>query len=257
MEKSNKEIENQNEQSIRLNKRIALSGLASRRKAEDYITAGKVKVNGKIVRDLSYKVSPRDILEVDGKLLLPKSFKYLLFNKPVGYITTLSDEKGRKTIYDLIPSEYRHLKPVGRLDKDSEGLLILTNHGDFINKILHPKYKVSKKYLVRISGLTSNEKTEELIKKLKSGVFLDDRCFKVDSVLNVYESYLYKRKQWNFEIVIHEGVNRLIRRIFQNLGYSVSRLKRIQVGKLNLNSLEKNKKLYEEITEYEAGQIFK
>ena len=241
---------------IRLNKRIAMSGLASRRNADELIKSGKVKVNGKVINDLGFKVSLKEKIEVDGKVLEIKAFKYLLFFKPKGYITTAKDEKGRKTIYNLLPNEYHNLKPVGRLDRDSEGLLLLTNNGDFINKVSHPKNKVPKTYLVSIDNF-KKENSGEIIEKLLSGVILDGGSHKADKIEQIRKNNSYKGKQWNFEIVIHEGINRQIRRMFQCIGYSVTALKRIKIGSLNSYKLEKFRKLYEEINEEEAYAIFK
>jgi 23S rRNA pseudouridine2605 synthase len=240
---------------IRLNKRIAMSGLASRRNADELIKSGKAKVNGKIINDLGFKVSLKDKIEVDGKALDIKTFKYLLFFKPKGYITTAKDEHDRKTIYTLLPNEYHNLKPVGRLDRDSEGLLLLTNNGDFINKISHPKYKIPKTYLVSIDNF-KKENLKEIKEKLLEGVILDGECHKADKIDQIHKDNSYKGKQWNFEIVIHEGINRQIRRMFQNIGYSVTALKRIKIGSLNSYKLEKFRKLYEEIDEKEAYDIF-
>lgn len=245
----------QEEEKIRLNKRIAMSGFASRRNADELIKSGKVRVNGKVINDLSFKVSLKDKIEVNGKALDIKTFKYLLFFKPKGYITTAKDERGRKTIYSLLPAEYHNLKPVGRLDRDSEGLLLLTNNGDFINKISHPKHKIPKTYLVSIDNF-KKENSDEIIKKLSSGVILDGECHKADFINQIRKNNAYKGKQWNFEIVIHEGINRQIRRMFQNIGYSVTALKRVKIGSLNSYELEKSRKLYEELEEKEAYAIF-
>ena len=133
---------------VRLNKAIAMSGLVSRRKADELIRSGKVKINNKVMVDFNTKVSPTDKLEVNGKPLRAKNYHYLLFYKPRDCITTMKDELGRKTIYEYLPKEFSHLKPVGRLDRDSEGLLLLTNDGDFINGVLHPKNNIKKTYVV-------------------------------------------------------------------------------------------------------------
>ena len=136
----------------RLNKYIAASGLCSRRKADELIEAGKVIVNGKVIKELGFQVSNKDKVFVDKKLIHPKKLEYYKFYKPAGYITTADDEKGRKTIYDILPEEYHTLKPVGRLDKDSTGLLLMTNDGDLINELTHPSIKVPKTYIVTIDG---------------------------------------------------------------------------------------------------------
>ena len=138
--------------STRLNKYIASSGLCSRRKADELIESGVVMVNGKTVTELGYGVQPKDKVFVNKKLIHPVKHEYYRFYKPAGYITTSDDEKGRKTIYDLLPERLHHLKPVGRLDRESTGLLILTNDGDLINDLTHPSAKVPKLYRVTING---------------------------------------------------------------------------------------------------------
>ena len=154
---------------IRLNKYIASSGLCSRRKADELIQQGSVMVNGKIIKELGFLVMPKDKVFVDKKLVHPAKHQYYRFYKPAGYITTSDDEKGRKTIYDLLPENLFGLKPVGRLDKDSTGLLILTNDGDLINALTHPSIKVPKIYLVTVdSVLTRAELTT-----LAEGVEID------------------------------------------------------------------------------------
>ena len=139
--------------STRLNKFIASSGLCSRRKADELIESGVVSVNGKKITELGFLVSSKDKVFVNQKMIRPVKLEYYKFYKPAGYITTADDEKGRKTIYDLLPENMYHLKPVGRLDKDSTGLLILTNDGDLINALTHPSVKVPKVYLVSIDSV--------------------------------------------------------------------------------------------------------
>ena len=139
---------NKKTEQVRLNKFIAASGLCSRRKADELIEQGVVKVNGAVVKELGFVVSTKDRVMVNGQPLKKTAPVYIKYYKPAGYITTMSDEKGRKTIYDLLPEELKDLKPVGRLDKDSTGLLILTNDGDFINKMTHPSIKLPKVYRV-------------------------------------------------------------------------------------------------------------
>ena len=142
----------------RLNKYIASSGLCSRRKADELIEKGSVSVNGKKISEVGYIVQPKDKVFINGKLIHPVKHEYYRFYKPAGYITTADDEKGRKTIYDLIPENLHNLKPVGRLDKDSTGLLILTNDGELINQLTHPSIKVPKLYRVSINGkITQND----------------------------------------------------------------------------------------------------
>ena len=226
---------------VRLNKAIAMSGLVSRRKADELIRSGKVKINNKVVVDFNTKVSPSDKLEVSGKSLRAKNHHYLLFYKPRDCITTMKDELGRKTIYEYLPKAVSYLKPVGRLDRDSEGLLLLTNDGDFINGVLHPKNNIKKTYVVTIdSGLTKSE--ADLVKnRLMSGVTIDSSISKVDSIEQMFFEHEQKVKQTVFEVVIHEGINRQIRRMFQALGYSVKGLKRIKIGPFSIKNLQRGK----------------
>ena len=153
--------------STRLNKYIASSGLCSRRKADELIESGVVMVNGKKVTELGFSVKPKDKVFVNGKLIHPIKHEYYRFYKPAGYITTADDEKGRKTIYDLLPENLHKLKPVGRLDKDSTGLIILTNDGDLINELTHPSAKVPKLYRVSINGKISQKDIDTMYKGIE------------------------------------------------------------------------------------------
>ena len=224
---------------IRLNKAIAMSGYSSRRKADDLIQAGRVKINGEVVKDLGYKISFSDKVTVNDIKLIFKKNVYLLFYKPVGYITTTKDEHGRKTIYDLLPVKYKHLNPVGRLDRDSEGLLLLSNDGHFINQILHPSHNIKKTYVIKINSLLGPEEVDFIRNKLISGVNLNGQIHRVDSVKELRDISAKSRKQTIFEAVIHEGINRQIRRMFQLTGFSVSGLMRTKIGKINLGNLKR------------------
>ena len=228
---------------IRLNKAIAMSGFVSRRKADELIRHGKVKVNNKVIVDFSTKISHLDKLEVNGELLRAKNHHYLLFYKPRDCITTMKDERGRKTIYEYLPKEFSYLKPVGRLDRDSEGLLLLTNDGDFINGVLHPKNNIKKTYIAIIDAVLKKDEIDLIVNKLMSGVILDSRVSKVDSIEQIFFDQGQKMKQTVFEIVIHEGINRQIRRMFQVLGYSVNGLKRIKIGPFSIKKLQRGKYL--------------
>ena len=230
------EARNMNE--VRLNKAIAMGGLVSRRKADELIKRGKVKVNNKIVIDFNTKVSHSDKLEVNGKLIKAKNHRYLLFYKPKDCITTLSDELGRKTIYEYLPREFSYLKPVGRLDRDSEGLLLLTNDGDFINQVLHPSNNIKKTYLATVEGELKKTEITLIMERLASGVAIDDRICRVDSIEQMFFDQVQKVKQTVFEVVIHEGINRQIRRMFQVLGYPVKKLKRIKIGPFNIKDIK-------------------
>ena len=200
----------------RLNKYIASSGLCSRRKADELIESGVVQVNGKKVTELGYSVQNKDKVFVNGKIIHPVKHEYYRFYKPAGYITTSDDEKGRKTIYDLLPENLHHLKPVGRLDRESTGLIILTNDGDLINDLTHPSVKVPKLYRVAINGkITQND-----IDKMYKGIEIDN----THTVM---------------EILLYQGLNRQIRRMFEYLGFEVVSLKRIQHAIFNLDGLKR------------------
>lgn len=217
--------------STRLNKYIASSGLCSRRKADELIESGVVMVNGKIVTELGYGVQPKDKVFVNKKLIHPVKHEYYRFYKPAGYITTSDDEKGRKTIYDLLPERLHHLKPVGRLDRESTGLLILTNDGDLINDLTHPSVKVPKLYRVTINGkITQND-----IDKMSKGIEIepDKKAYAQVDVLEI------DNDSTTMEILLFQGMNRQIRKMFEYLGFEVISLKRIQHATLNLDGLKR------------------
>lgn len=216
---------------MRINKYIAQSGFCSRRKADELIEAGRVSVNGKVVTLLGYEIRTKDKVQIDGKNLRIKKLEYYRFYKPTGYITTHDDEKGRKTIYDILPPEMSHLNPVGRLDKDSSGLLILTNDGNLAYELTHPSIKVAKVYHVTVDA---NLKVEEL-QKLADGIELEpNKIAYCDCVI------LEKKKNETFlEITLYQGLNRQIRRMFEFLGHNVVHLKRIRHATLDLVGLKK------------------
>jgi pseudouridine synthase len=188
-------------------------------------------VNGKKVTELGFLVKPKDKVFVDGKLIHPTKHEYYRFYKPAGYITTLEDEKGRKTIYDLLPENLHKLKPVGRLDKDSTGLLILTNDGDLINELTHPSVKVPKIYRVSINGkITQND-----IDKMNKGIELEPNkmAYAQVEVLDIDNQHTV------LEVLLYQGLNRQIRRMFEFLGFKVLTLKRIQHATLTLEGLKR------------------
>ncbi|OGI18904.1 MAG: hypothetical protein A3B68_06695 [Candidatus Melainabacteria bacterium RIFCSPHIGHO2_02_FULL_34_12] len=238
---------------IRLNKAIAMCGYASRRKADDLIKKGMVRVNDRVVSDPGSKISENDRIKVNNISLRFLKNQYLLFYKPTGYITTTKDERNRKTIYDLLPSKLSHLKPVGRLDRDSEGLLLLSNDGEFINSVLHPKNVINKTYLVKMNNQLPENEASYIQEKLLEGVYLDGRIIKVDSIRYLGHQTRKNRKQSIFEAVIHEGVNRQVRRMFQVLGFSVAELIRIKIANLQIGNLGKGK--FKELGRIEAYEI--
>lgn len=217
---------------IRLQKYLAEANIASRRKAEEYILQGLVKVNGEVITTLGTKVTENDIVEFNGKKVKIEEEKvYILLNKPIGYVTTVKDQFNRDTVLDLVKVNKR-IVPVGRLDMYTSGALLLSNDGDFVYKITHPKSEIEKVYNVTIKGTITKEELE----KLKSGVMLDGkmtskakaRILKVDEEKNITR----------IEVIIHEGRNREVRRMFETLDKSVMALHRSRIKNLNVKDLE-------------------
>jgi pseudouridine synthase len=213
---------------MRIQRFIALNSAYSRRTAEKLIDEGRVKLNGKVVIKQGIKIEPGDSVKVNNKVINPIKEKItLMLNKPAGYVTTKKDEHDRKTVMDLIP--YKDLVPVGRLDKDTEGLLLFTNDGDLAYNLTHPKFEHEKEYEVRLHDPLSKEDKE----KLEKGVRIDGRRTAPSKITK------YKGKDCN--ITIHEGRKRQIRRMFEVVGNKVIYLKRIRMGKLKLGNLQKGK----------------
>ncbi len=216
---------------MRINKYIAQSGFCSRRKADEYILEKRVKVNGKIVDMLGFEVRVKDKVTIDDKLIRAEKLEYYKFYKPTGYITTKSDEKGRKTIYDLIPDELKHLNPVGRLDKDSSGLIILTNDGNLAFELTHPSIKAAKTYIVKVKGKLKKSELQQL----NDGIEIEK-----DKIAYCDWAILEENKEeTTFEIVLYQGLNRQIRKMFEFLGYNVVSLKRIRHANIELTGLKK------------------
>jgi len=218
---------------MRINKYIASCGVASRRKAEEFILDGIVKVNGKVVTELGYNVDEdKDVVTLnDQKIAINNDFVYYMLNKPKGYLTTMSDDKDRKSIIDLISSIDKRVFPVGRLDYDSEGLLFLTNDGDLTFKLTHPKYQITKKYIVKIEGPTK----ESELAVLRAGVVIDGiRYGKCKAELLGYENNISR-----IEIVLTEGKNREIRKMFEAINREVIFLKRIEMAGIKLGGLKR------------------
>lgn len=208
---------------MRLNKFLSNSGLASRRKCDEIIAEGKVIVNGKVVSELGYQINERkDKVIVEGKVIkLPSSFVYIKLNKPKGYACTAHDEKGRKIIYDLIDCEER-LFSVGRLDYDTEGLILLTNDGDFANCVAHPKYEMEKEYRVTCEG----EIKESELAVMRKGVVVDGKRMPSAKV----EKLSFENGFTKLSVVINEGQNRQVRRMFEAIGHEIKLLKRVRIG---------------------------
>ena len=214
----------------RLNRALALCGLASRRKADDYIRGGQVKLNGQVVTDLSVLVDLNsDRLVVKGEALAKQPFEYIVLHKPRRVVVTTADERGRTCVLDLLPQNLRHLKPVGRLDSDSEGLLFITNDGALAKLLTHPSHQVPKLYVVTVEGRISDQH----LLALGSGVQLSEGRTKPCVVRKISAN----ADSSVFEIELCEGRNRQIRRMCAKVGYSVIRLVRVAIGGLQLREL--------------------
>lgn len=232
----------------RLQKVIANSGYTSRRNAEKLISDGRVSVNGVVVNELGIKVNPSDIILIDGVELNKDEKKvYYILNKPRGYISSVKDDKGRKTIVDLIDTDLR-IYPIGRLDYNTTGLILLTNDGDFANHLMHPKNNIKKTYLAKIEGILSKDD----IIKLKKGIIIDGR--KVDT-----SNFKVKKKDIEknvslVEITIIEGRNHIVKNIFSSLKHDVIKLTRTNYSFLNVDDLKSGE--YRELTIKEVKKLF-
>ncbi len=216
---------------MRINKYIAQSGIASRRKADELVKDGKVKINGKIVREVGVDVGENDIIEVCGRKIVEKEEKvYYILNKPLDYITAVSDDQGRPTVVELMPDVQERIFPVGRLDYNTSGLLIMTNDGEFSYIVAHPKHKIYKTYLVKIQKRLSPEKISKLRGGIDIGGFVTSPA-KVEILKEVQSSTIV-------EISIYEGRNRQIRKMFKAVGNPVQELKRIAIGDIKLGRLK-------------------
>lgn len=233
----------------RLQKVIAQSGVTSRRKAETLITAGKVKVNGKVVTELGTKVSREDQIEVEGVPLHREKHVYFLFYKPRGVISSVKDEKDRTVVNDFFHDIQQRIFPVGRLDYDSSGALIMTNDGDFANVLMHPKHGIRKVYVAKLKGIP----TQEELKQLKRGVRSEKDLLK--AVRFDILSTDRKKNTSIVELVLEEGKNRHIRRMMEALGYPVMKLKREKYGSLTLDGLQPGS--YRSLTTEEIKQLRK
>lgn len=214
----------------RLQKYLARCGIASRRKAESLIFEGRVKLNGEIVKTIVTIDDEKDKVEVDGRIIRPEANKvYIMLNKPVGVITSVKDEFNRKTVIDIVNVKER-IFPVGRLDYDTSGLLILTNDGEAAFKIMHPSVEISKVYLAEIKGIPSEQEMD----KFKNGIKIEDYITSPADIKIIKQ----KSSTCEVEITIHEGRNRQIRKMCEMIGHPVLKLKRVRIGRLTLGSLK-------------------
>ncbi len=232
---------------VRLQKVLAAAGVASRRAAEIMIDEGRVEVNGKIVVEQGTRVDPdRDTIRVDGaRIPVARRHVYLVVNKPRGVVSTMSDPEGRPTLSDLLGRRKERLFHVGRLDTDTEGLIIVTNHGEFAHRLAHPSYEVAKTYLAEVEGDVDNR----TLKRLGKGVTLDDGPVRPDHVKLVSRGTGKSLVQ----VTLHEGRNRIVRRMFDSLGHPVRRLSRISIGPVRLGQLKQGD--VRELTREEVGSL--
>ncbi|WP_335869771.1 23S rRNA pseudouridine(2605) synthase RluB [Bacillus sp. 2205SS5-2] len=231
----------------RLQKVIAHAGISSRRKAEELIIEGKVKVNGKVVRELGVKVTDSDMVEVNEVKIEREHKVYYLLYKPRGVISAVSDDKGRKVVTDFILGVRERIYPVGRLDYDTSGVILLTNDGEFSNLLTHPKYELDKTYVAKLRGIP----VKEQLRKLEKGIMLEDG--KTAPAKVKFISGDQKKGKSIVQITIHEGRNRQVRRMFEAIGFPVEKLKREQFASLTLHGLNAGEA--RELTPHEVKQL--
>ncbi len=233
---------------VRLQKFMAECGVASRRKSEELILDRKVKVNGKVVSELGTKIdTEKDVIEVDGKIVSSEKKVYILLNKPVGYVTTMSDEKERPTVMELLEGVKEKVVPVGRLDMFTSGLLLFSNDGEFVNKVTHPKHETTKTYIVKTRGVPKESDLEKLRRGVKIETYITSPA-KVELLMKDNTNNI--ARIW---IQIHEGRNRQVRKMCEAIGLSVIALKREGVGNLNCEGVERGKWRY--LTDQEVEDI--
>ncbi len=231
----------------RVQKVIAQAGVTSRRKAEALILEGRVRVNGEVITELGVKVTPKDRVEVDGVPVEKESPVYYVLNKPTGYLSTVEDDRGRKTVLDLMRHVPERIFPVGRLDYDTSGVLLLTNDGDFSYRLTHPKYEVEKVYVARVKGIPPKQK----LRQLERGIQLEDgktapaRVKRLRINKNAQDAII--------EITIHEGRNRQVRRMFEAIGHPVVKLTRERFGVIDGRGLNAGDS--RELTPHEVKQL--
>jgi len=232
-------------EAIRLNKYIAHAGICSRREADMHIGLGVVKVNNKVVTEMGFQVQPNDVVHFDGKRINPEKKAYVLLNKPKGFITTTRDDRGRKTVMDLVAKSTKsRIVPVGRLDRPTTGLLLFTNDGDLAKKLTHPSSLIKKLYHVVLDkSLSSTD-----LSAIRHGVTLDDGPIKADQV-----SYVHGASKREVGLELHSGKNRIVRRLFEHLGYDVIALDRVVFAGLTKKDLPRGN--WRHLTQQEVNNL--
>ncbi len=231
---------------MRINKYLALCGVASRRKSEEYVLNGKVSVNGKIINSLATDINLKnDKVELEGKQLsLPSNYVYYKLNKPKGYLCTAKDDRARKTIYDIVKTNER-LFSIGRLDYDTEGLIILTNDGDLAHKISHPSHEIEKEYIAKIEGnLLESELAVLRAGVVENGVRMPKARVELIDTVN---------GDARISVIIHEGQNRQVRRMFEAIGKTIKMLKRVRIGQIKLSGLKRGE--FKKLNDYELYSL--
>ena len=232
-----------NDEAIRLNKYLSNAGVCSRREADVLIQTGVITVNGKIVTELGYKIAPTDVIQCNGETINAEKKRYVLLNKPKGFITTMDDPQGRKTVMTLVRNACRErIYPVGRLDRETTGLLLFTNDGDLAKKLTHPRYQARKIYHVELNKPVKAEDLEKLLR----GVDLEDGKSKADKA-----SYVEGGNSREVGIEIHSGKNRIVRRMFESLGYTVVKLDRVVFAGLTKKDLPRG--MFRHLSEAEVS----
>ncbi|MCA9878396.1 MAG: rRNA pseudouridine synthase [Thermomicrobiales bacterium] len=229
----------------RLQRVLAARGVASRRKAEELIREGRVAVNGKVVTELGTRVDPNASIKVDGKVVRKQSHRYVLLNKPSGFITTTSDERGRRTVMELVPNR-PPLTPVGRLDRDTEGLLLFTNDGEVANRVMHPRYQLTKEYVVT----TPVKPPESVMRRVREGIEIDGKVVRPHEFRIMRET----RAGVLLSVVLHEGMNRVVRRMMEDAGIEVTALRRDRIGPLSVAGIPRG--AHRDLTEGELASLF-
>lgn len=232
---------------VRLQKVLAAAGVASRRAAEEMIARGRVEVNGRLVTEQGMRVDPeRDTIRVDGSRVPgPRRHRYLVINKPRGVISTMSDPEGRPNLGDYVEPRWGRLYHVGRLDGDTEGLLVLTNDGELAHRLAHPSFEVSKTYLAEVEGVV----TKRTVERLRSGVTLEDGPVRADGVKIIDQG----PDKTLVRITVHEGRNRIVRRTLEAVGHPVRRLSRVRIGPIRLGDLRSGQT--RDLTREELGEL--